>query len=174
MTFGLEKLEYSHRSRKVYSGLTKLMNSFPQQKSYNFSLTEKKHEDVLLESLRTNFSRFQDCRDMHNPDKDKSTRDRLGTYPENLYDMIQNPHKKHKWEAFAQEVIPAVHKLIQDQDSSVIFCFCKSGRHRSVANAKLFQEIIKDMYAVETEIVHLSDGPNLTNSSILCPTPLGA
>ncbi|CAE7208752.1 unnamed protein product [Symbiodinium microadriaticum] len=115
VTFGLEKLEYSHRSRKVYSGLTKLMNSFPQQKSYNFSLTEKKHEDVLLESLRTNFSRFQDCRDMHNPDKDKSTRDRLGTYPENLYDMIQNPHKKHKWEAFAQEVIPAVHKLIQDQ-----------------------------------------------------------
>ena len=179
VTFGLEKLEYSHRSRKVYSGLTKLINSFPQQKSYSFSLTEKKHEDVLLESLRTNFDDrfrdftdhqivFLDCRDMHNPDKDMSTRNHLGTFPKNLYDMIQNVHKKHKWEAFAQEVIPAVHKLIQDQDSSVIFCFCKSGRHRSVANAKLFQEIIKDMYAVETEIVHLSDGPNWKHLCGIC------
>ena len=105
---------------------------------------------------------------MHNPDKDKSTRDHLGTFPKNLYDMIQNPRKKHKWEAFAQEVIPAVHKLIQDQDSSVIFCFCKSGRHRSVANAKLFQEIIKDMYAVDAEIVHLSNGPNWKHLCGVC------
>ena len=88
----------------------------------------------------------------------------MARYPKNLYDMIQNVHKKHKWEAFAQEVIPAVHKLIQDQDSSVIFCFCKSGRHRSVANAKLFQEIIKD----ETEIVHLSDGPNWKHLCGIC------
>ena len=63
---------------------------------------------------------------------------------------------------------PAVHKLIQDQDSSVIFCFCKSGRHRSVADAKVFQEIIKDMYAVETEIVHLSDGPNWKHLRGIC------
>ena len=178
VTFGLERLEYSHRSRKVYSGLTKLINSFPQQKSYSFSLTEKKHEDVLLESLRTNFDRFRDftdhqivfldCRDMANPDKNAATRDHIGTFPRNLYEMIQHEQKKHKWEAFAKEVIPAVHKLIQDQDSSVIFCFCKSGRHRSVANAKVFQEIIKDMYAVETEIIHLSDGPNWKHLCGIC------
>ena len=178
VTFGLERLEYSHRSRKVYSGLTKLINSFPQQKSYSFSLTEKKHEDMLLESLRTNFDRFRDftdhqivfldCRDMANPDKNAATRDHIGTFSRNLYEMIQHEQKKHKWEAFAKEVIPAVHKLIQDQDSSVIFCFCKSGRHRSVANAKVFQEIIKDMYAVETEIIHLSDGPNWKHLCGIC------
>ena len=58
VSFGLERLEYSHRSRKVYTGLTKLINSFPRAKSYEFSLDSKNHEDILLESLRTNFSRF--------------------------------------------------------------------------------------------------------------------
>ncbi|CAE7327571.1 unnamed protein product, partial [Symbiodinium microadriaticum] len=178
VTLGLEKLEFSHRSRKVYNGLAKLIEGSPKQKSYTFSLNEKRHEDILLESHRTNFSRFQDftdnqivfldCRDMRDPDKDKSTRDRLGTHPKNLHDMILNPRKNHKWMAFAEEVIPAVHKLIQDQDSSVIFAFCKSGRHRSVANAKLFQEIIKDLYNVEAEIIHLSDGPNWRHLCGIC------
>ena len=178
VTLGLEKLEFSHRSRKVYNGLTKLIEGSPKQKSYTFSLNEKRHEDILLESLRTNFSRFQDftdnqivfldCRDMHDPDKDKSTRDHLGTHPKNLHDMILNPRKNHKWMAFAEEVIPAVHKLIQDQDSSVIFAFCKSGRHRSVANAKLFQGIIKDLYNVEAGIIHLSDGPNWRHLCGIC------
>ena len=102
---------------------------------------------------------FLDCRDMHDPGKDKSTSDHLGTYPPNIHDMILNPRKSHKWMKFAEEVAPAVHKLIQDQDSSVIFCFCKSGRHRSVANTRLSKEIIKDMYNVEAELIHLSD-PN--------------
>ena len=45
-----------------------------------------------------------------------------------------------------EEVAPAVHKLIQEQDSSVIFCFCKSGRHTSVANTGLSQEVINTMW----------------------------
>ena len=78
---------------------------------------EKHDEDVLLESLRQNFPQlrsfdsqvlFLDCRDMHDPGKDKSIRDHLGTYPPNISDMVLNPRKSQKWLAFAKEVLPAV------------------------------------------------------------------
>ena len=113
MTLGLEKLETSHRGTGVYRGLTWMIDSFPKKKSYEFTLNEKRHEDILLESLRTNFNQlkdytddqvaFLDCRDMHDPGKDKSTRDHLGTYPPNIHDMILNPRKSHKWMKFARK-----------------------------------------------------------------------
>ncbi|CAE7397392.1 unnamed protein product, partial [Symbiodinium necroappetens] len=72
-----------------------------------------REQDILLESLRTNFNQlkdytddqvaFLDCRDMHDPGKDKSTRDHLGTYPPNIHDMILNPRKSHKSMKFARQ-----------------------------------------------------------------------
>ena len=115
-TLGLEKLESSRRGRGTYKGLTKLFKSMTNDQSYDFTLSNESHEDTLLESLRQNFESlreykvqqilFLDCREMHDPGKDRSTRDHLGTYPRNLHSMILDPNKNHKWMAFAKEVAP--------------------------------------------------------------------
>ena len=47
--------------------------------------------------------------------------------------------------------------------------FCKSGRHRSVSNAKLFYDLIKETYEVDAELLHLSDGPNWRHLCGNCP-----
>ena len=97
---------------------------------------------------------------MHDAGKDRSTRDHLRTYPRNLHSMILDPNKNHKWLAFEKEVVPPVRKLIQENEKCVIFMFCKSGRHRSVSNAKLFYDLVKETYEVDAELLHISDGPN--------------
>ena len=111
-TLGLEKLESSHRGRGTYKGLTNMTNG----QSYDFTLSNESHEDTLLESLRRNFESlreykvqqilFLDCREMHDPGKDRS----------NLHSMILDSNKNHKWMGFAKEVVPPVHKLIQDNE----------------------------------------------------------
>ena len=51
-------------------------------------------------------------------------------------------------------MVPSAHRLLTEKEEAYVFLFCKSGRHRSVANAEL-------MYDVEgVELDHLCDGPN--------------
>ncbi|CAE7692632.1 RE1 [Symbiodinium sp. CCMP2592] len=170
VTLGLEKLESCQRGRGTYRGLTELFRSMRKGQSHEFSLNNETHEDTLLESLRQNFESFRDyateqilfldCRHMNDPGKDKSLRDHLGTYPKNVQAMVLDPKTNGKWVAFMKEVVPAVHKLIQENEQCVIFMFCKSGRHRSVSNAKIFYDLIKETYEVEAKLLHLCDGYN--------------
>ncbi|CAE7728714.1 RE1 [Symbiodinium sp. CCMP2592] len=170
VTLGLEKLETCQRGRGTYRGLTELIRGMRKGQSHEFSLNNEAHEDTLLESLRQNFESFRDyateqilfldCRHMNDPGKDKSLRDHLGTYPKNVQAMVLDPKTNGKWVAFMKEVVPAVHKLIQENEQCVIFMFCKSGRHRSVSNAKIMYDLIKETYEVEASLLHLCDGYN--------------
>ncbi|CAE7200469.1 GIP [Symbiodinium sp. CCMP2592] len=170
VTLGLEKLETCQRGRGTYRGLTELIRGMRKGQSHEFSLNNEAHEDTLLESLRQNFESFRDyateqilfldCRHMNDPGKDKSLRDHLGTYPRNVQAMVLDPKTNGKWVAFMKEVVPAVHKLIQENEQCVIFMFCKSGRHRSVSNAKIVYDLIKETYEVEARLLHLCDGYN--------------
>ncbi|CAE7834664.1 unnamed protein product [Symbiodinium sp. CCMP2592] len=170
VTLGLEKLETCQRGRGTYRGLTELFRGMRKGQSHEFSLNNEAHEDTLLESLRQNFELFRDyateqilfldCRHMNDPGKDKFLRDHLGTYPKNVQAMVLDPKTNGKWVAFMKEVVPAVHKFIQENEQCVIFMFCKSGRHRSVSNAKIMYDLIKETYEVEASLLHLCDGYN--------------
>ena len=57
--------------------------------------------------------------------------------------------------------MPSAHRLLTEQEEAYVFLFCKSGRHRSVANAEMMYRTIFDLYDVEgVELDHLCDGPN--------------
>ena len=58
-------------------------------------------------------------------------------------------------------MVPSAHRLLTEKEEAYVFLFCKSGRHRSVANADLMSRAIFDLYDVEgVELGHLCDGPN--------------
>ncbi|CAE7211787.1 RE1 [Symbiodinium sp. CCMP2592] len=143
VTLGLEKVETCQRGRGTYCGLTELFRSMRKGQSHEFSLNNEAHEDTLLESLRQNFESFRDyateqilfldCRHMNDPGKDKSLRDHLGTYPKNVQAMVLDQKRNGKWVAFMKEVVPAVHKLIQENEET---------------------------YEVQAQLLHLCDGHN--------------
>ncbi|CAE7418365.1 GIP [Symbiodinium sp. CCMP2592] len=167
-TFGLEKLEFSKKSYKRSKALTDLFQTFSQRgKSYDFTLDSEEHEQKLLTSLRENFPfvkeldtkqiLFVDCRATGDPASNKSLRDHLGVYPLNLQHMTTNP----KWLDWWKEVVPSAHRLLTEVEEAYVFVFCKSGRHRSVANGDMLYRAIFDLYDVEAvEIDHFCDGPN--------------
>ena len=141
-TLGLERLELAKKSYKRSRRLTELFQTFSQRgKSYDFTLDSEEHERALLGSLRENFPfvanldesqiLFVDCRATGDPASDKSLRDHLGTYPPNMRHTTTNP----KWVDWWKEVVPSAHRLLTEQEEAYVFLFCKSGRHRSVANA---------------------------------------
>ena len=145
-----------------------LFQTFSQRgKSYHFTLDSEEHERALMGSLRENFPvvanldesqiLFVDCRATGDPASDKSLRDHLGTYPPNMKHTTTNP----KWVDWWKEVVPSAHRLLTEKEEAYVFLFCKSGRHRSVANADLMSRAIFDLYDVEgVELDHLCDGPN--------------
>ena len=165
---GLERLEFAKKSHKKSKRLTELFQTFSQRgKSYDFTLDSEEHERALLGSLRENFPfvanldesqiLFVDCRATGDPASDKSLRDHLGTYPPNMKHTTTNP----KWVDWWKEVVPSAHRLLTEKEEAYVFLFCKSGRHRSVANAELMYRAIFDLYDVEgVELDHLCDGPN--------------
>ncbi|CAE7832525.1 GIP [Symbiodinium sp. CCMP2592] len=134
VTLGLEKLETCQRGRGTYCGLTELIRGMRKGQSHEFSLNNEAHEDTLLESLRQNFESFRD-------------------YATEQILFLDCRHMN-------DPVVPAVHKLIQENEQCVIFMFCKSGRHRSVSNAKIMYDLIKETYEVEASLLHLCDGYN--------------
>ena len=155
-TLGLERLELAKKSYKRSRRLTELFQTFSQRgKSYEFTLDSEEHERALLGSLRENFPfvanldesqiLFVDCRATGDPASDKSLRDHLGTYPPNMRHTTTNP----KWVDWWKEVVPSAHRLLTEQEEAYVFLFCKSGRHRSVANAEMMYRTIFDLYDVE-------------------------
>ena len=167
-SFGLEKLEFAKKSHKKSKRLTELFQTFSQRgKSYDFTLDSEEHERALLGSLRENFPfvanldesqiLFVDCRATGDPASDKSMRDHLGIYPPTMKHMTTNP----EWVDWWKEVVPSAHRLMTEVEEAYVFVFCKSGRHRSVANADLMSRAIFDLYDVEgVELDHLCDGSN--------------
>ena len=167
-SLGLERLEFAKKSHKKSKRLTELFQTFSQRgKSYDFTLDSEEHERALLGSLRENFPfvanldesqiLFVDCRATGDPASDKSMRDHLGIYPPTMKHMTTNP----EWVDWWKEVVPSAHRLMTEVEEAYVFVFCKSGRHRSVANADLMSRAIFDLYDVEgVELDHLCDGSN--------------
>ena len=165
-TLGLDRLELGHRSKKVYQGINKLIGTMHKGKSYDFTLDNPEHEDTLLKSLRENYDilngvtdrqiLFLDCREMGDPGKDPSLRDHIGTNEANIEHMIG----AQPWKDWMAEVVPHIHNIVKQEDDVVLFTFCKSGCHRSVANGALIYSMLGDHYDAEVSLQHICDGPN--------------
>ena len=163
-TFGLERLEAALGSTRNSYGLTNLFKTFRQKgKSFEFNLADPKREDVLLDCLRANFPQllenipdkrviFLDCRATGDPAIDKSTRDHVGWYPPNLENMV----RQQQWTKWWMEIHEAFHKAIHEEEEVYVFTFCKSGRHRSLANQRLLQFIVEDYGVPQWDLTHLN------------------
>ena len=163
-TFGLERLEGAPGITKNTYGLTNLFKTFRQKgKSFELNLADPKHEDVLLDCLRANFPQllenipdkriiFLDCRATGDPAIDKLTRDHVGWYPPNLENMV----KQQQWTKWWMEIHETFHKAIHEEEEVYVFTFCKSGRHRSLANQRLLQFIVEDYGVPQWDLTHLN------------------
>ena len=163
-TFGLERLEQAPGSTRNSYGLTNLFKTFRQKgKSFEFNLADPKHEDILLDCLRANFPQllenipdkriiFLDCRATGGPAIDKSTRDHVGWYPFNLENMV----KQEQWTKWWMEIHETFHRAIHEEEEVYVFTFCKSGRHRSLANQRLLQFIVEDYGVPQWDLNHLN------------------
>ena len=163
-TFGLERLEQAPGSTRNSYGLTNLFKTFRQKgKSFEFNLADPKHEDILLDCLRANFPQllenipdkriiFLDCRATGDPAIDKSTRDHVGWFPFNLENMV----KQEQWTKWWMEIHETFHRAIHEEEEVYVFTFCKSGRHRSLANQRLLQFIVEDYGVPQWDLNHLN------------------
>ena len=163
-TFGLERLEQVPGSTKNSYGLTNLFKTFRQKgKSFEFNLADPKHEDILLDCLRANFPQllenipdkriiFLDCRATGDPAIDKSTRDHVGWFPFNLENMV----RQEQWTKWWKEIHETFHRAIHEEEEVYVFTFCKSGRHRSLANQRLLQFVVEDYGVPQWDINHLN------------------
>ena len=163
-TFGLERLEQAPGSTRNSYGLTNLFKTFRQKgKSFEFNLADPKHEDILLDCLRANFPQllenipdkriiFLDCRATGDPAIDKSTRDHVGWFPFNLENMV----RQEQWTKWWKEIHETFHRAIHEEEEIYVFTFCKSGRHRSLANQRLLQFVVEDYGVPRWDLNHLS------------------
>ena len=163
-TFGLERLEQAPGSTRNSYGLTNLFKTFRQKgKSFEFNLADPKHEDILLDCLRANFPQllenipdkriiFLDCRATGDPAIDKSTRDHVGWFPFNLENMV----RQEQWTKWWKEIHETFHRAIHEEEEIYVFTFCKSGRHRSLANQRLLQFVVEDYGVPRWDINHLN------------------
>ena len=163
-TFGLERLEQAPGSTRNSYGLTNLFKTFRQKgKSFEFNLADPKHEDILLDCLRANFPQllenipdkriiFLDCRATGDPAIDKSTRDHVGWFPFNLENMV----RQEQWTKWWKEIHETFHRAIHEEEEIYVFTFCKSGRHRSLANQRLLQFVVEDYGVPRWDLNHLN------------------
>ena len=163
-TFGLERLEQAPGSTRNSYGLTNLFKTFRQKgKSFEFNLADPKHEDILLDCLRANFPQllenipdkriiFLDCRATRDPAIDKSTRDHVGWFPFNLENMV----RQEQWTKWWKEIHETFHRAIHEEEEIYVFTFCKSGRHRSLANQRLLQFVVEDYGVPRWDLNHLN------------------
>ena len=132
-------------------------------KSFEFNLADPKHEDILLDCLRANFPQllknipdkriiFLDCRATGDPAIDKSTRDHVGWFPFNLENMV----RQEQWTKWWKEIHETFHRAIHEEEEVYVFTFCKSGRHRSLANQRLLQFVVEDYGVPQWDLNHLN------------------
>ena len=92
VTCGLERTDFSDKSRRRNQELTQLLKTI--KSSYQFTLSNKDHKTTLLKSLKLNFAflekaededfLFIDCREVGDPAHDVKFRNHLGIYPRNM------------------------------------------------------------------------------------------
>ena len=132
-------------------------------------MNREEHVKPFLQSMRENYAFMQDidmeqvmildCRNIGDP-ASTSMRDHIGWNPYNLKHMCSTKAWKKFWREMALDLDEGLRKAFDEGKEVVIITVCKSGRHRSTANAELMGHVFKEVYGAETSVEHLCDGPN--------------
>ena len=184
--FGITNVEQSDASSFSSMAITQLLDQLQvkastRDASADFHHAFPTHKNILLDSLRINYPHvfsaevldthigFFDTRAIGDPSTSQSLRHHIGTFPETMLRLLHSTRHAGNpcpaTTATVQRIAKWVHEqgsnLLFPQDSQrprVIAIYCKSGRHRSVAMAKIVQHCLQSQGMAAVAVTFASKG----------------
>ena len=184
--FGITNVEQSDASSFSSMAITQLLNQLQlkasaRDASADFHHSFPTHKGALLDSLRNNFPHvfsaevldkhigFFDTRAIGDPSSSLNLRHHIGTFPETMLRLFRSARHTGNPCPATTATIRRIAKWVHEQTSDLLFpqasqrprviaIYCKSGRHRSVAIAKIVQHCLHSQGMAAAAVTFASKG----------------